>query len=181
MFSARHTPGVPVAACEPLARFSLRLSAAAASGIGSIASLRFDQGINACLIGEEGATARLGPDEWLILAPAEKAPMLTHAIESALSGEIHSLVDIGHRNVGFTVAGPFAREILNGGCPLDLSDSAFPARCATRTVFGKAEFVLMRPGPEREYHVECWRSFAPYIFDFLLEVASEFAAENPST
>jgi sarcosine oxidase subunit gamma len=42
----------------------------------------------------------------------------------------------------------------------------------TRTVVAKAEIVLWRTS-EEIFHVEVWRSFAPYVTDFLAEVARE--------
>jgi sarcosine oxidase, subunit gamma len=43
---------------------------------------------------------------------------------------------------------------------------------ATRTIFEKAEIVLWRTGPET-FHVEVWRSFAPYVWDLMDAVRHE--------
>ena len=59
---------------------------------------------------------------------------------------------------------------LSAGCPLDLSDGAFPVGMATRTMLAKCEIVLWRRDPQR-YHVEIWRSFADYAANFLAEAA----------
>jgi sarcosine oxidase subunit gamma len=40
----------------------------------------------------------------------------------------------------------------------------------TRTMLAKAEVVLWRPAAE-EFHLEVWRSFAPYVTQFLAEAA----------
>jgi len=136
---------------------------------------RLDMPINRCVTLEGMTIARLGPDEWLVLGSEG------HALEAhwsaALAGQVHSLVDISHRQVAIEVAGLRARDVLNGGCPLDLSDEAFAAGAATRTLLGKAEIVLIRGGTELSYRVECWRSFAPYVFGLLRAVAAEFAEE----
>lgn len=117
--------------------------------------------------------ARLGPDEWLVLGPEGRA--LEAHWSDALAGQAHSLVDISHRQVAIEVAGLRARDVLNGGCPLDLSDEAFPPGAATRTLLGKAEIVLIRADAALSYRVECWRSFAPYVYGLLSEVAREAA------
>jgi len=52
-----------------------------------------------------------------------------------------------------------------------LGPQAFPAGSATRTLLGKAEIVLSRPGEAPSFEVECARSFARYVRDFLLEAA----------
>jgi sarcosine oxidase subunit gamma len=45
----------------------------------------------------------------------------------------------------------------------------------TRTVFAKAEVVLWRTGADA-FHVEVWRSFAPYVLGLLEEAAREYVA-----
>jgi sarcosine oxidase subunit gamma len=119
-------------------------------------------------------SVRLGPDEWLLIGPEAEREKIAREVESGLSALTFSLVDISHRNAAFEVAGPHARQLLNGGCPLDLDDAAFPARSATRTVLGKAEIVLLRPQAEYAYRVECLRSFGPYVRAYLGELMREF-------
>ena len=152
---------------EPSARFSLRLRAGTAEELGKVVGFQLDLPINRCKADGDCLCARLGPDEWFLMGPATENARLARELEAALAERVFSLVDIGHRNVGIEVAGAHAREILNGGCPLDLNDGAFAPGTATRTLLGKAEIVLLRPGVERLYRVECWRSFAPYVLAFL--------------
>lgn len=87
----------------------------------------------------------------------------------------HSLVDASHRSVGILVNGPLAPTLINHGCPLDLSHTAFPVGMCTRTLFEKAEITLWR----RElhtYHVEIERSFAQYVWNMLVAAPGEFAS-----
>ena len=44
----------------------------------------------------------------------------------------------------------------------------------TRTVLAKADVVLWRRA-EHRFHLECWRSFAPYCFDFLTQAGRDNA------
>ena len=111
----------------------------------------------------------LGPDEWLLIADADAAA-IGEVLESVLDGTAHSLVDVSHRQAGLTASGPAAARILNAGCPLDLDPHAFPVGFATRTVFDKAEVVLWRRA-EAAFHIEVWRSFAPYLAASLAEAA----------
>ena len=117
----------------------------------------------------------LGPDEQLLLAPAGFD--VATALEPALSGLPHSLVDVSHRQTAFEVSGPNAALLLSAGCPLDLDESAFPVGMCTRTVLAKAEIVLWRTRPD-VFHVEVWRSFADYVSRFLAEVAREFGTQE---
>ena len=111
----------------------------------------------------------LGPDEWLLLAPERETAAIYQQVSSALDGIACALVDVSHRQTALLIEGAKATAVLNAGVPLDLSLQAFPVGMATRTIFEKAEIVLWRTGPE-SFHVEVWRSFAPYVLA-LLEAA----------
>ena len=68
------------------------------------------------------------------------------------------------------MSGPFAADVINAGCPQDLSLEIFPVGACSRTVFGKIEVVLYRTA-EDAFRVECWRSFSDYAFEFLKDAA----------
>jgi sarcosine oxidase subunit gamma len=125
---------------------------------------------NACRAATSGARTALwlGPDEWLLLAPALEGPRLQAAIGASLAPKPHALVSVGHRNVALDISGPCAALVLNGGCPLDLRQSSFPAGMCTRTLLAKAPVILWRTAAET-FYLGTWRSFAPYVWDFLLE------------
>lgn len=108
----------------------------------------------------------LGPDEWLLIEEGE----VDLAADCAASDALHSAVDVSHRNTAILVSGPAAADVINAGCPQDLSDAAFPPGACSRTVLGKIEVVLYRPGPAA-FRIECWRSFSDYAFSFLEEAA----------
>ena len=111
----------------------------------------------------------LGPDEWLLLAENVSS---AEARVAGLSGTPCSAVDISHRQVALGVRGVYAEAMLNTGCPLDLAAASFPIGACARTVFHKAEIVIWRTGQDR-FHVEVWRSFAPYVEALLIEAESE--------
>jgi sarcosine oxidase subunit gamma len=160
--------GLLIRPAEAEARFSLRLRGPRTSAAG----FPLDRPINTLSGDETRWIARLGPDEWLIGAPETDADILAAAVSTDLAGRTHALVDVSHRNVGIDVRGDAAAIAFNASCPLDLGDAAFPAGSATRTLLGKAEIVLIRrPGPVPTYRVECWRSFATYVYGLLQEAA----------
>ncbi|KAA0972550.1 sarcosine oxidase subunit gamma [Aureimonas fodinaquatilis] len=115
----------------------------------------------------------LGPDEWLLTAPLAQGPDLHEKLVKALKPFAHSLVDVSHRSVSFSVSGPMAARIINSGCPLDLGNTAFPIGGCTRTVLAKTEILLLRSG-EEHYHIDVWRSFAPYAWNYLEEARREY-------
>ncbi|QRE72466.1 sarcosine oxidase subunit gamma [Methylobacterium aquaticum] len=160
--------GVQIQPAGAEARFALRVRDAGASAAG----LSLDGPINSLRGNDRRWIARLGPDEWLVGCDESEADHLPAAIAADLGERAHAIVDVSHRNVGIDVSGPLAAAVLNAGCPLDLGDAAFPPGSATRTLFGKAEIVLIRhDGATPRYRVECWRSFAVYVHGLLAEAS----------
>jgi sarcosine oxidase subunit gamma len=125
-------------------------------------------------VGERSALW-LGPDEWLLIAPEGEAEDLTTVMARALKGEPASIVEISDRQVAIAVGGAEAAEAINGFNPLDLDPAAFPVGMCTRTVFAKAEIVLWRTSA-RDFRIEVWRSFAPYVLGCLDEACREYGA-----
>lgn len=110
----------------------------------------------------------LGPDEWLVIGEAGSG--LMRAAQEL--GVLHSAADVSHRNTAILVEGPGAAAAINAGCPQDLSLKSFPVGACTRTIFGKAEIVLLRTS-EESFRVEVWRSFSDYAFGLLAEGAGD--------
>ncbi|TPJ32250.1 sarcosine oxidase subunit gamma [Mesorhizobium sp. B2-8-3] len=163
-------PGVKVEMLPPAERISLRAPQA------SVAALSKALGVTLPVKPKTSATKDgrmalwLGPDEWLIVDEAGNDPLADCAKVTAL----HSAVGISHRNVAISVTGPAASMTVNSGCPQDLSLEAFPVGAASRTILGKSEIVLLRTAADA-FRVECWRSFADYVFTLLSEAASDAA------
>jgi sarcosine oxidase subunit gamma len=151
-----------------MAQFIFRGDAAAVAEAGTVFGAPLPSA--PCCASCKGTRAALwlGPDEYLLIAQEDQGPAIAAAIAAALSGMPHSLVAVGHRNVAIEIAGPQAATLLNAGCPLDLDETAFPIFMCTRTILAKAQIVLWRTA-SRSFHVTCWRSFTPYIWDFLIE------------
>jgi len=109
----------------------------------------------------------LGPDEYLLLAPAAEDPQdLAQRLDESIGVVPHAVVDVSHRQTAFEIRGPRAQSILAGACPLDLDLSEFPIDMCTRTVFAKADIVLWRRDA-MTFHVEVWRSFSDYVTGLL--------------
>ena len=117
----------------------------------------------------------LGPDEWLLIAETQ-SPALHDGLAAALHSLAGSLVDVSHRQEGIIVSGPNAATALSMFVPLDLALAAFPVGMSTRTIFEKADIMLWRRG-EDAFHLEVWRSFAPYVATLLDHARDELAAD----
>jgi sarcosine oxidase subunit gamma len=149
--------GVTIALAPPMALFSLR--AHQAQALETVLGIKLPK-----RIGEtEAGAASLGPDEWLLRAPAGTTLPMGSGLPVAIT-------EISERAVCLIVEGVRAAEVLSAGCPLDL-DRFAPGR-ATRTVFETVEIVLLRTGDDR-FEVEVWRSFAPWLRTALVTAAEQ--------
>ncbi|HUG04097.1 MAG TPA: sarcosine oxidase subunit gamma family protein [Steroidobacteraceae bacterium] len=152
----------------PATRFILQGGAAARAAAGEAFGVPLPESACRANARDGRAALWLGPDEHLLLGPADERDMLAAELESALAGLAHSLVDVSHRQVAWLLSGAHASELFNTGCPLDLDVSEFPPGMCTRTLLGKAEIVVWRTGAEA-FHLEVWRSFADYVLAWLRE------------
>ncbi len=174
----RRVPAVPtfewLTGLPPVTRFAFHGGAAARAAAAPVWGVTFSEEACRANKGTTRATLWMGPDEYLLLDFAG-ASASTHfdALEGAMAGVPHALVDIGHRQFAFEVRGPHAETILNGACPLDLHLEQFPVGMCTRTLLGKADIVLWRTRADA-FHLEVWRSFAGYVTGVLIEIAAEF-------
>jgi sarcosine oxidase subunit gamma len=172
----KKTSRVVVEPAGPAHRISLRAPAESFGSLSRALGVKLPEEPMGSAFGKSGdftgkggrAALWLGPDEWLVIDTAGNDPMADCAKVKAL----HSAADISHRHVAIDVSGAGAADVLNAGCPRDLSLAAFPVGAAARTVLGKIEIVLLRTG-ENAFRVECWRSFSDYAFTFLAEAARD--------
>lgn len=169
---AAETGPVALAVDDAAARFCLRVApgdrAAASEALGLDLPARIGERVRA---GEREALC-LGPDEWVIHAPAGEREAIA-AASAALADVPHSLVDVSERERAIRLDGARAADLLAVGCPLDLSRLA-PGR-GTRTVFDGVTVVLRREAEDR-FVLEAWRSYAPHVWQVLATANRELAA-----
>ncbi|MDL2405488.1 sarcosine oxidase subunit gamma [Rhizobium calliandrae] len=159
---------VRLTAAAPASRISLRAPAESIPGLSWALKLDIPQRPKTSSHKDGRYALWLGPDEWLIID--ESGVDLLGLPGDA--GVLYAATDISHRNTAIIVSGPGAETSLAGGCPQDLSLQAFPVGACSRTLFGKAEVVLLRID-EETFRVEVWRSFSDYAFGLLAEAAED--------
>ena len=165
-------PGVSISAAPEANRINLRAGDDALAGL--------SKGLGITLPKKPKTSASNGSRHALWIGPhglyfiAGSHPVIDEegdpAADCAKVKAAHSAVDVSHRNTAILVSGPFAADVINAGCPQDLSLEIFPVGACSRTVFGKIEVVLYRTA-EDAFRVECWRSFSDYAFEFLKDAA----------
>jgi sarcosine oxidase, subunit gamma len=172
---SRDATAVPVAALYVLpdaVKLSFRGRPSSFEATGNAFGIPLPQ--TACRFFANGSRAVywLGPDEWLLQATGEQTAAVYASMEAALSGHSCALVDVSHCSDAFAVKGRMSNFVLSHGCPLDLSEAAFPVGMCTRTLLGKATIMLSRPDIQT-FHVDVWRSFSPYVWQLLDEARHE--------
>ena len=164
-----------VSIADTSGRLVLRAEPSTAASIGRALGMSLDGPINRATRNETCSVARLGPDEWLFLADAERDPWLSARISQAAAGAPISLVDVSDRGMSLLLEGSRAENVLSVGCPLPLGLRAFPIDRATRTLFGRSEIVLWRHGASL-FHLEVARSFVPYVVALIASAIADEAA-----
>ncbi len=148
--------GVTISLRPPMARYSLR--ARQPQALETLLNAKVPR-----TIGETaGGIACLGPDEWLMRAPVGTMVPSTDGLPVAIT-------NISERSVCLVVEGTRAAETLMSGCPLDLDH--FAVGRATRTIYETVEIIVLREAKD-QFHIEVWRSFAPWLSTALTLAAS---------
>jgi sarcosine oxidase, subunit gamma len=132
----------------------------------------------------ETATAIwLGPDEWLITSPFRTPEGLETGLREAISleGEVDdtgftgSVVDVSAQRTTLRLRGEQVRDLLAGGCSVDLHPRVFGRGAAVQTLLGQAAVVLMAlDDTGTHYQIVVRSSFAGYVTSWLLDAATEY-------
>lgn len=160
--------GVTLTPVDTRERISLRAEDKAVAGLGKAIGLTLPKKAGSSVTKGETSALWIGPDEWFVIGA--EGSNLEEKLNKVKTG-LYSAVSINHRNTAITVSGSNAALALNAGCPRDLSLEAFPVGTCSRTIMGKAEIILWRL-EENTFHVECWRSFSPYVWAHLVDAAA---------
>src|SRR5258708_31485337 len=87
-------PDLSVTPMGAAARFSLRLAYNQAEKLVKAGGMQLDMPINTCKLAGERMSARLGPDEWLLIGPEADNVSLGREGASGSAGPFFSLVGI---------------------------------------------------------------------------------------
>jgi sarcosine oxidase, subunit gamma len=157
----------------PAARFIFQGDASARAGAAAIWNVSLSDISCRAICNGARASLWLGPQEYLLWDGHRGGTDATADFLELQRQQPCSVVDVSHRQVAWEISGALAQTILAGACPLDLDPEHFPVDMCTRTVLGKAEVILWRRSTE-VFHLEAWRSFAPYVSALLNEIASGY-------
>jgi sarcosine oxidase, subunit gamma len=116
----------------------------------------------------------LGPDEWLVTSPFRTPEELETGMREAVSGE-GSVVDVSAQRTTVRLRGVHVRDLLAGGCSVDLHPRVFGRGAAVQTLLGQAGVVLMAlDDTGTHYQLVVRSSFAGYLTAWLDDAATEY-------
>lgn len=159
-----------IRAAEDMARFNLRIDPAELSMASKHFGLTLPAKIGGVAVSPDRRAVCLGPDEWHLIAPLAAQAIVKDAFADLYAEIPHSLVDIGHREIGIEIEGVDAVLALQSAIPFDIE--AMPVGSGCRTVFDKAQIMLLRETDD-SFRIEVWRTFADHVWGLLRAVAGE--------
>ena len=115
----------------------------------------------------------LGPDQWLVVAPAAGGD----ALVDALAAVVPSAINVSDLRAEFELAGPHAADVLRKGCGIDLHPREFrPGDCAM-TQLARVRAGSRQIDERPAYRILVERSVATYLWDWLTDAMREFTGK----
>jgi sarcosine oxidase subunit gamma len=162
---------------DNVSRYILRGGEPAIAALSSALGVALEQPINQVSTSEVCSALHVGPNEWLLLVELNRSQDFISRLRNAAGDRPYALVDVSHRNVGLHLHGSGVGDALASGCPQNLDDAAFPIGKCTRTVYAKTGIFLWRRD-ENDFVLETWRSFVPYLLDYLTQETALLFADR---
>ena len=149
------------------------------AAVSSVLGIALPEVANTVVEGSDVVACWLGPDEWLVVTPGAREAALAAALREALADVFSSVTEVGSGNTVIVLRGEEARELLSKECPLDLRAPSFvPGACA-QTRLAKAA-ILLRPLEGDAIELIVRRSFADYVWSWLLDAGAEYGFRVPA-
>ena len=127
--------------------------------------------------GETATATWLGPDEWLITSPFRTPEELETTLRESVGGDGSdaTVVDVSAQRTTLRLRGEHVRDLLAGGCSLDLHPGVFGRGRAAQTLLGGAAVLLMAiDDTGTHYQILVRSSFARHLTNWLLDAATEY-------
>jgi sarcosine oxidase, subunit gamma len=173
--------GVQITPPPFVAMIDIRLdpTGSAAVAVGEYLGVALPTGPSAYVESETATAIWLGPDEWLITSPFRTPEQLETGLREAVGAggpEFDgTVVDVSAQRTTVALRGEHARDLLAGGCALDLHPRVFGRGAAAQTLLGQAGVLLMAlDDTGTHYQLVVRSSFAGYLTAWLLDAATEY-------
>lgn len=114
----------------------------------------------------------VSPDEWLVIVPGGREFETEKRLRAALTGHF-AVMNVSGGQTVLELSGKAAREVLMKCTGYDVHPTSFPVGKGVSTTFAKSTAVIRRVGEDR-WELVIRRSFAHYIYRWLLDASEEF-------
>ncbi len=120
--------------------------------------------------------AGTGPDEWLVISPADTAASVMASVEGSDQAELATVLDLTHGGVLFRLSGTDSQGVLEKLCAIDLSEDVTPDGAVFRSSVARITTDVIRDDVSgiRSYLLHADRASGQYQFDALLDAGDEF-------
>jgi sarcosine oxidase subunit gamma len=119
----------------------------------------------------------LGPNEWLCVGATGIVDEYQKSLGEALLDQFAAVNDLSGGLVSYRLSGEHVRELLATGCTLDLHPTVFRPGCCAQTSVAKAAVLLSITDQDESFDVVIRRSFADYLWQWLLRAGRDFQIE----
>lgn len=114
----------------------------------------------------------MSPDEWLIIVPGGAEFAIERALRANLEGHF-AVINVSGGQTVLELTGPAVRAMLMKCTPYDVHPRAFPVGKGVGTAFAKSTANIRRVA-EARWELVIRRSFADYLYRWLLDAGEEF-------
>jgi len=119
----------------------------------------------------------LGPNEWMLVCESTDTSQVVAALSAELKQQHAAVNDLSGGQITYRLSGDGARQLLSKGCALDLHPSVFGAGACAQTGLAKAGVIIRPLHGESGFDVLVRRSFADYLWQWLLRAGREYRIE----
>ncbi|MEO5983368.1 MAG: sarcosine oxidase subunit gamma family protein [Pedococcus sp.] len=172
--------GVRVRELPLLVQLDLRLdpTGPAAAAVAAVLGVAVPQDACTAVTAGDVSILWLGPDEWLVVAPAERTDLL-ESLDAAVAGQ-GAVVDVSAQRTTISLSGPKARDLLSHGCSTDLHPRVALRGTCVQTLLALAGVVLVvRNDTATDFWILVRSSFARYLADWIVDACTEYQ-QDPS-
>ena len=113
-------------------------------------------------------------DEWLVLTSDGQQGVVAVRLAQALAGRHSAVTDVSDLRAAIDVSGPLSRDLLRKGCAVDLHARSFKTGNLALTALARVRVVLWQTSEVPAYQLLVERSYAHYLWDWLVDAAVEF-------
>lgn len=169
--------GVKISELPIMEHFNLRFQISQSELLEQIQNsvqLTIPEAPNTFIIQDNILCAWLGPDEWVVISPPDRADQVAQLLGEATADRFATFTRLGSAQTIVRISGENAIDFLSRGISVDLHPSVFKIGECAQTVMAHANVMILnhtRDEPVMDIIVR--RSYADHLWQWLLDVGEE--------